>query len=56
MPKKFHDKIRSDLKKAHPGWGKDKLEAMTNATMAFIAKRSAKRKSGSWAGPKGKRK
>lgn len=40
MPVGLHNKIKKDLRKAHPNWSEAKLESATNGTMANIAKRS----------------
>jgi hypothetical protein len=42
MPQALHNKIKADLRKAHPRWSEAKLESATNGTMANIAKRSRK--------------
>jgi hypothetical protein len=56
MTKAFHDKIKRDVKKAHPGYSKERVEQETNAIMANIGKGQAKKTSGkAWSGPKGKR-
>lgn len=53
MPKGLHDKIKSDVKKAHPNYSAERVEQETNAVMATIAKRS--KRSGTFPG-KGRRK
>jgi hypothetical protein len=40
MPVGMHNKIKRDIKKAHPEYSEAKLESATNGTMAVIAKRS----------------
>lgn len=56
MTRAFHNKIKKDVKKAHPGYSNERLEQETNAIMANIGKRQARKSSGKgWSGPKGKR-
>jgi hypothetical protein len=56
MTKAFHDKIKRDIKKAHPTMSKEKLEEATNGTMASIGKKQAKHSGRKgWTGPKGKK-
>jgi hypothetical protein len=55
MTKAFHDKIKKDIKHAHPGYSDARVEQEVNAVMANIGKGQAKKKAGSWSGPKGKR-
>lgn len=40
MPMGMHNKIKADIRKAHPSYSEAKLESATNGTMANIAKRS----------------
>jgi hypothetical protein len=48
MPMGMHNKIKADIRKAHPSYSEAKLESATNGTMANIAKRS--KKSGTFPG------
>lgn len=38
MPKKFHEKIKRDIKKAHPNYSDGRAEQETNAVMSNINK------------------
>jgi hypothetical protein len=56
MTKAFHDKIKRDVKKAHPKYSQERVEQETNAIMANIGKGQAKKSSSKgWSGPKGKK-
>ncbi len=41
MPKQFHEKIAGSVRKAHPGYSKERVEQETNAVMTNIGKRKS---------------
>ena len=43
MPKGLHDKIKQNVKKAHPNYSGARQEQETNAVLATIAKNKMKR-------------
>lgn len=45
MPKGLHDKIKQNVKKAHPSYSGARQEQETNAVLATIAKRKMKKTS-----------
>lgn len=55
MPKGLHDKIKQNVKKAHPSYSGARQEQETNAVLATIAKRKM-RKSGAKKKGRGRKK